>query len=182
MAFRSSDKEYMDSLKTSVLHVTKGLEREDRKYALDYLRTHLKIDDLHQHALKHFPGKTIVFGEGTFQPKVVVVTNNPIKPDEKEKLEKAWTKLRVPLHDVYYAHLRFVATKKKQDRRLEIFNKLLSILSPNVILSFDGVEIETDKEWVEFPSKVSILTDEGSRDEKKKLTQVLKEVRPLILK
>lgn len=180
--YRSRQKEYMEDLKHSVLHVTKGLDKEDRKFALDYLRRHVKIDDLHRSALKEFPQKTIVFGSGSHVARIVILTKDPIKPQAKAQLDKAWDKMNIQPHDVYYAHLRFVATKKKQEKRQEILTKLLEIINPTVIISFDGLDVDTTKEWIDFPHSSSILTSSEHKDEKRLLTQKLKEVRRLIQK
>lgn len=180
--YRSRQKEYMDDLKSNVLHVTKGLDKEDRKFALDYLRRHVKIDDLHRSALKEFPQKTIIFGSGSHVARIVILTKDPIQPQAQEQLDKVWEKMKIQPHDVYYAHLRFVATKKKQEQRQDILTKLLEIINPTVILSFDGLKVETTKEWIDFPHPLSILTASGHKDEKRLLTQKLKEVRRLIQK
>lgn len=179
--YRSAEKEFMDGLKASVLTVTKGIEKEDRKYALDYLRTHVRLDDLHRYALRHFPEKLLVFGEGSYNPSVVIVTKNPISLKAKQLLEKAWERMGIPVEDVYYAHLRFVATKKKQAIRQEVLNRLLDALSPTVILTLDHIQVESKVDAIDFPYPITILTEPGSQDEKRLLTKKLKEVRQLII-
>ena len=182
--YRSRDQALMEDLKKSVLDVTKGYDKSDRKYALDYLRTHIKVDDLHQYALKKFPNKTILFGTGSLVPKIVIVTKDPISDEHQAKLNNVWTKMKLTEDDVYYAHLRFVKTKKKQDIRMEIFEKLLHMLHPRVILSFDGVESPKFKEITEhvilIPHSIDIISKEDATDERKELTKRLKEVRPIL--
>lgn len=178
--YRSTDKEVMEKLKTNVLTVTKGTEKEDRKYALDYFRTHIRVDDLHRYALRHFPGKTLILGQGSYSPRVVVVTKNPISTTAKQLLETAWERMKIPTEDIYYTHLRFVATKKKQTIRQEILDKLIDTLRPMAVLTFDEINVETKVEPIIFPHPIKILTTSGSKDEKRLLTKKLKEVRQLI--
>lgn len=180
MSYRSTDKDFMDQLKKNVLSVTTHQDKEQRKYALDYLRTHVRIDDLHQLAIKEFPKKTIVFGEGPYNPLLVVVTTNPITADQKQPLEKAWSKLGVPPEEVYYAHLRFVSTKKKQDKRQDILNKLIHILSPKALFAFD-VSVDTALPLVSVPYSIQTLVDSDTVDARKEITQKLKELRQIIL-
>ena len=174
---QSRKKEYMDQLKSNVLTVTRGLEKEDRKLALDYLRRHVRMDDLHRYALKYFPEKTIVLGSGSNVARLMIVTRDPIKAEAKKRLERAWEKMNIPPQDIYYAHLRFVATKKKQDKRQEILNKLVEIINPQVVLTFDNIEVEAKKELVNFPYPIHILTRPDTKEQRKLLTRQLKEVR-----
>lgn len=180
MVYRSKQKEYMENIKESVLFVTKGMKKEDRKFAIDYLRKHVKIDDLHQYAIKHFKNKPIVLGFGSFNASVVVLTKNPIEPEVKVKLDKAWEKLKIPSEKIYYTHLRFVSTKKKQDIRQEIVEKLLDIISPNVVLTFDNLELKVPKEQIVLPYSPSVLIN-GSKEDKMKITKILKNCRTLII-
>lgn len=174
---RSKDKVWMENVKTSVLRVTKHLEREDRKFALDYLRGHIKVDDLHQQAIRQFPNKVIYFGEGSLNPSIVVVTKDPITKEQKSRLESALKKMRVPLTDIYYSHLRFVKTKKKQEERREIFERLIQILSPELIIAFDDVELSqlTPKsKLLATGMPVSVLVDPEAAENRKRFGRTLK--------
>lgn len=182
MSYRSTDKKFMDKIKKNVLAVTKHQEKETRKYALNYLRNHIKIDDLHKRAIKEFPGRVIVFGEGPYCPDLVIVTKNPIKQEQKEKLEKAWNKLRIPKEKIYYAHIRFVSTKKKQLIRQEIVEKLIDFLSPKAVLLFDDVSVKAKSEILSISHPIQTLVDPDKSEERKDITKKLKEVRSIILR
>jgi hypothetical protein len=168
--YRSKDKDFMEHIKKEVLQVTKGLDKEDRKFAIDYLRTHVKIDDLYLYARKKFPGKTLEFGNGSFQPKVVVLTKDPISNEHREKLDIAWRKLNLMDDDIYYAHLRFVKTKKKQEIRKDIIEKLIDMLQPELTVIFDDVEVSVSGKCYEVKESISILTDSEQKDARKELT------------
>lgn len=173
--YRSKDKDFMDDLKDTVLTVTKDQEKEDRKFSLDYLRIHVKVDDLRQQAVKKFPNRTIDFGEGMMAPDVVVVTKDPIQKAEKEKLNVALKKLGVPLETVFYAHLRFVKTKKKQDARKDIFEKLINILSPKLVLAFDKVQMSVKSDVCDTGASIEVLTDKDKKDARKQLALKMKD-------
>ena len=175
--FRSRDKEFMKGIQTSLLAVTKGQEKDDRKYALDYLRAHVRIDDLHHMALKKFPNKIIDFGSGSYNPKIVVVTKDPISEDAKNKLRAAWKRLNLTEDDVYYLHLRFVKTKRKQEERKEIVNKMLTMLSPALTVVFDNVELDIPKEKILMNANISILTDNPDKEARKRLTTELRQAK-----
>jgi hypothetical protein len=173
--YRSKDKGFMEAMKVSVLKVTKGQDKEERKYALDYLRKHVKMDDLHELALKKFPNKRFAFGQGSYNPKLVVVTKDPIKPEHKQKLELAWKKLKLSDSDVYYAHLRFVKTSKHQATRQDIVEKLINILSPNVTIIFDNVTLDNLKgECYEVGASAGVLADANQKEQRKELTTKLR--------
>lgn len=182
--YRSKDQALMDGLKESVLKVTKGEDNPDRKYALNYLRTHIKVDDLHQYAMKKFPGKVIEFGQGSLQPKIVIVTKDPIKDEDRVKLDNVWMKMKISEDDVYYAHLRFIKTKKKQAERLDIFEKLVHMLRPTIILAFDGVKsskfdtISSHVSLLDYP--IEIISNPDKPKERKELTAILKSFRPIL--
>ena len=178
--YRSASKDYMNNLKDTVLEATKGQEKYDRKYALKYMQTHVKLDDLHRMGVKHFPRRSIVFGSGSLRPKIVVLTRQPIDETNKQKLDRAWEKLNLSYRDVYYAHLKFVATKKKQDKRKEMVGKLLEILAPQVVLVFDDVDVEADVSMVDTQLPVSVVSNPKAKEETKLLTRKLKEIRKQI--
>lgn len=178
--YRSKDKKLMEGIKNTVLHVTRGQEKEDRKYAIDYLRTHVRMDDQILYAKKKFPSKEIIFGEGSLQPKLVIATRDPITPEQKDRLENVWKKMNLTENDIYYIHLRFVKTKKKKEVREQIFYRLLKMLAPKILFTFDQF-IEQDKveESVKlFPSAypATILSDEEAKEERKSLTPIFKEI------
>lgn len=173
--YRSKDRDFMEGIKVSVLEATKGHDKEDRKYAINYLRTHVKIDDLYELAKKKFPGKIFEFGSGSYNPKVVVVTKDPISDDHKEKLALAWRKLKVPEQDVYYTHLRFVKTKKKQEDRQDLLNKLVNILSPTLTVVFDDLTLDVKMETYEVGDDIGILTNPDKKDARRELTNRLRD-------
>lgn len=175
--YRSTDKEFMKSIQSSLLAVTKGQEKEDRKYALDYLRTHVRIDDLHMMARKKFPNAIIEFGTGSYNPKIVVVTKDPISKECADKLRAAWKRMNLTEDDVYYLHLRFVKTKRKQEERKAIVEKMLAMLSPNLVIFFDKVELETDKQVIDMQESISILTDKTAKEPKQRLTTELRKAK-----
>lgn len=175
--YRSRDKEFMKGIQTNLLAVTKGQDKEDRKYALDYLRTHVRVDDLHHLALKKFPNKIIDFGSGSYNPKVVVLTKDPITEEHKNKLRAAWKRLDLTEDDIYYLHLRFVKTKRKQEERKNIVNKMLAMLSPALTVVFDNVELDIPNEQIEMNAGISILTDKEAKAERKRLTTELREAK-----
>lgn len=167
---RAKDKVWMENVKTSVLRVTKHLEREDRKFALDYLRGHIKVDDLHQQAIKKFPSKVIYFGEGSLNPDIVVVTRDLITKEQRNKLETALKKMGASTSDLYYAYLRFVKTKKKQEDRQEILERLVNILSPKLVIAFDGVQLyqlspKSKMLYTELPAEV-LVSEDGAEHRK----------------
>lgn len=175
--YRSKDKKLMNHIKTEVLHATKGLEKEDRKYAIDYLKTHIRVDDVYQMAIKKFPGKELDLGKGSYQPKVVILTLDPITQDEQAKLGMAWRRLGLTENDLFYAHLRFIKTKKKQAERKHVIEKLIQILKPGLLLVFDNVEIEYDGTVHELHENISILTDPAQKEKRKELTTQLRQLK-----
>lgn len=172
--YRSRDKEFMNELKVRVLDVTKGLPKEDRKYAIDYLRTHVRIDDLYALARRKFRNKTFEFGSGSYNPKIVVVTKDPISPDHVTKLSSAWRKLGIGDNELFYAHLRFVKTKKKQKARQDLFDKLINILSPVLVVAFDSVTVNTDAECYDVGESIRVLSDPKGKAARKELTSRLR--------
>ncbi|WP_422661663.1 hypothetical protein ACK8P5_26435 (plasmid) [Paenibacillus sp. EC2-1] len=173
--YRSKDKEYMDGIKESALKVTRGQDRDDRKFAVDYMRTSIKIEDLHASAVQQFPGKIIDFGSGSLAPTVVVVTKDPIGRAEKERLIGVFKKMQIE-NEVFFTHLRFVKTKKKQDERLDIFQKLINILAPKTVLIFDKVKVEVKPDVLKTGEDVSVLTDPDKRSERKALNVIFKKI------
>lgn len=174
--YRSKNKELMADLKSTVLQATKGFDRDDRAFALDYLRSHIKLDDLHKLAVKAFPNRPINFGVGSNAPRLVVVTKDPIGKEEKAKLDGALRRFGFAEIDVYYAHLRFVKTKKKQQDRQEILEKLVNILDPKLVIVFDKVAMNVKPEVYQTQQSVSVLTDTEKKDERKKFTRDLKKL------
>lgn len=172
--YRSKNREFMEGIKVSVLEVTKGQSKEDRKYAIDYLRTHVKMDDLHELAKKKFPGKIFEFGRGSYNPKIVVVTKDPISDEHREKLALAWRKLKITEQDVFYTHLRFVKTKKKQEDRQDLLNRLINILSPTLTVVFDNLTLDVKMEIYEVGDGINILTNPDDKEARKDLTNRLR--------
>lgn len=154
---------------------TKGFDKSDRKFAYHYLRNHVLLDELHAEAVKAFKGKIIQFGSGSLAPKIVVVTRDPIPLNAKHKLEKAFQKLDIPTDEIYYAHLRFVSTKRKQDIRQDLLNKLVNTLRPHYVLSLDSVNIDTDIPGYFTADHVSIFTDPEAKEERKALMRALRD-------
>lgn len=170
------DKAWMDDMSDKIVKVTKGFDKSDRRYAYDFLRKHIVIDNIHQQAIRKFRGKTIEFGTGSLNPIVVVVTKDPITKEQKERLNQAWNRLSIPTDEVYYAHLRFVKTKQKQDIRLNIFNELLDALSPQFLLAFDGVPITYDGAQHAMNHPIDIVTDPNCKDERREMMKALKQM------
>lgn len=173
--YRSRDKDFMNSIKKQVLEATKGQEKEDRKFAVDYLKTHVLIDDLYQLAVKKFPGKEFEFGQGSYHPKVVVLTKDPISQEHMTKLTAAWRKLKLEDSDVFYTHVRFVKTKKKQDIRKDIIEKLISMLSPDLLVTFDDVDVSFKGKQYQVQSPITILTNVDEREKRRELTTQLRD-------
>jgi hypothetical protein len=172
--YRAQNQAWLDEVSESIVKVTKGFEKPDRKYAYAYLHNYVKLDDLHKAAIRKFPGKTIEFGFGSMKPIVAVVTKDPITKDQKEKLKLAWKKLGIPEDEVYYAHLRFVKTKKKQEARQEILNKLIGILKPQMLIAFDGVKVDYEGDAYQTDDPISIVTSPEATEERKQMMRALK--------
>lgn len=172
--YRAQNQAWMDEINESIVKVTKGYEKPDRKYAYAYLQNYIKLDDLHKVAIRKFPGKTIEFGFGSLRPIVAVVTKDPITKDQKEKLKLAWKKLDIPEDEVYYAHLRFVKTKQKQEERQKILDQIIGILKPKFLITFDGVEVDFDGDSYQTKDPISIVTDPEAKEERKQLMRALK--------
>ncbi len=140
--YRSVNSDYMGELKDAVKQVTKGCELEDRKFSVQYLKNHVRLDDLQKKAAATFPGKTFMMGTGSYLPKLVVVSKNPLTPPQKEKLDQLWKKFELTENDLYFAHLHFVSTKQKEERE-KLVAKLLNILAPKLILVFDHLKVSS---------------------------------------
>ncbi|MNO70507.1 hypothetical protein D3C76_613930 [compost metagenome] len=165
---------WLEEMSQSVVTVTKGFDKPDRKYAYNYLRKHVLVDEIHQLAIRKFRGKTIEFGTGSLHPEVVVVTKDPITKEQKERLVQAWKKLDIPPDEVYYAHLRFVKTKQKQEIRHDILNRLVQTLEPGFLLAFDGVRIDYDGDAYQTKDPISIVTDAACKAERQSMMRALK--------
>lgn len=171
-----SSEAWIDEMSQAVVTVTKGFDKPDRKYAYNYLRNHVKIDEIHQYAIRKFKGKEIEFGTGSLSPDVVVVTRDPITKEQKDRLVQAWKKLDIPPDEVYYAHLRFVKTKQKQDIRQDILDRLVQTLNPGFLLAFDGVKVDFDGDAYQTKDPISIVTDAACKAERQSMMRALKNI------
>ncbi len=174
---RSTNEAFMNDLKKSVLNVTKGEDRKDRKYALTYLRKHVRLDDLHQKAVRSFPRRPIVFGQGHYAPSIVVLTKDPILEEAKQKLNRAWERMGINTDSIYYAHLRFAPTKKKQKQRQQILEELLTILNPKGILIFDSIVVKTKAQIIDVEIEIQNLLTPQTKEDTRKITRKMKETR-----
>lgn len=182
--YRSKDKKFMDSIKKSVLSVTQGNDKDSRKYAIDFLKTYVRMDDLHLYAIKDFPKSAFSFGDGSYSPDMMIVTKDPIDEDTRSKLTRACSKAGIGEDSIYFAHLRFVKTKKKQDARQKIFDKMVHILKPKYILSFDNVTSDTYDELAQahyiFPFGTEVVSNPDKKEAKKDISNALKQIKEKI--
>lgn len=176
------DVDFMEDLKDDVLSVTSGFDKEDRKFALDFLRKHVRVDDLHAEALEFFKKKTIVFGTGSFNPTIVVITKDAIPSPAKKMLESAFDKMGLNESQLYFATSNFVVTRRYIDRRVEFCARLLSTLKPKIILSFDGIDYEDDvnAEYFHINFSIADLLDKENKAVRTELNEHFKEVKSLL--
>lgn len=177
-----NDNDVMEDLKDEVLSVTDGFHKEDRKYALDFLRKHVRLDSLHHEAIEFFNKKTIVFGTGSFNPTVVVVTKNPIQVDTKKLLESAFEKMGLNESNLYFATYNFVFTRRYTDERDDFFARLLSVLKPKVILSFDDIDCSEfiDVSCIPIAYSAEQLLDQNNKDTRVELNNYFKEIKGIV--
>lgn len=178
----TADKDFMEDLKEDVLSVTVGFDKEDRKFALDFLRKHVRTDELHQEAIQFFNKKTIVFGSGSINPTVAIVTKNPIHPEAKKMLENAFDKMGLNESQLYFATHNFVATRRYVDERADFFVRLLSMLKPKIIISFDDIDYsdELKSDYRNLEISVEEILDAGNKEARGSLNKLFKEIKTIV--
>lgn len=172
----------VNRIKEVVLDLTEGLPKEDRKFALDFLRKHVKIDELHAEAIEFFNKKEIVFGSGSKNPVIVIITKLEITKEQKARLLNAFNKMGLQDTDVYFATNNFVVTRRYKDEREEFVINLLRILKPKVVMSFDGLDYTSRLECESIPVHVHAvsITDKDDKSSLTELNQKFKYLKNLI--
>lgn len=172
----------MENLKEDVLSVTMGFDKEDRKFALDFLRKHVRIDELHTEAIDFFKKKAIVFGSGSVNPTVVVVTKDTISVDAKKMLENAFDKMGLNESQLYFATSNFVVTRRYTEDREDFFIRLLSLLKPKVIISFDSINYAEDVDANYMNTEISVeeLINPDSKKARSELNNYFKKIKTII--
>ena len=174
--------DFMEELKSDVLSVTEGFDKEDRKFALDFLRKHVRIDELHADAIDFFKKKKIVFGSGSVNPAVVIVTKDPISADVKKMLENAFDKMGLNESQLYFATRNFVVTRRYVDEREDYFIQLLSMLKAKVIISFDGMDYTdaVESSYINTGISVEEVMDADNKGARTQLNKSFKEIKTMI--
>ena len=169
-------------IKEVVLDLTEGLPKEDRKFALDFLRKHVRIDELHAEAVEFFNKKEIVFGSGSKNPTVVVLTKKEIAKEQKTRLLHAFNKMGFEDTDVYFATNNFVVTRRYKDEREEFVMNLLRILKPKAVMSFDGLDYskQLDCESIVVNIHAVSITDKEDKSSLTELNQKFKYLKNII--
>lgn len=177
-----SGEDFMEELKSDVLSVTSGFDKEDRKFALDFLRKHVRVDELHAEAISFFNKKTIVFGDGSLNPLVVVVTKDPVSSNVKKMLDTAFDKMGLNESQLYYATRNFVVTRRYADEREDFFIRLLSMLKPKVIISFDGMDYtdDVDSSYMNTGISVDDVINPDNKSARAQLNNSFKEIKSMI--
>ena len=172
----------VNRIKEVVLDLTEGLPKEDRKFALDFLRKHVRIDQLHAEAIDFFNKKEIVFGSGSKNPTVVVLTKREATKEQKARLLHAFNKMGLEDTDVYFATNNFVVTRRYKDEREEFVLNLLRILKPKVVMSFDGLDYTKRLECESIPVNVHAISiiDKEDKASLIELNQKFKRVKNII--
>ncbi len=172
----------VNKLKEVVLDLTEGLPKEDRKFALDFLRKHVKLEELHAKAVDLFNKKELVFGSGSKNPTVVVLTKHEIQRDQKNRLLLAFNKMGLEDTDVYFATNNFVVTRKYKEEREQFVLDLLRILKPKVVLSFDGINYtsKSDFYFVRVDIHADSITDKDDKTSRIELNKKFKYLKNIL--
>lgn len=175
-------KDFMEDLKEDVLSVTEGFDKEDRKFALDFLRKHVRTDELHAEAISFFKKKTIVFGSGSVNPAVVIVTKDTIPAEVKKMFENAFDKMGLNESQLYFATHNFVVTRRYVNERKDFFVRLLSTLKPKVIISFDNIDYadEVDSDYMNTEISVKEIIDADNKGARSRLNTHFKEIKNIV--
>ena len=170
--------EKLENIKENVLELTEGLPKEDRKFAIDFLRKHVRLSNLQQEAIDFFNQKKVVFGSGSRNPRVVVLTKNEISQESKNRLQNAFNKMGLSDTEVFFATNNFVVTRRHQQYRDQIVIQVLKVLKPEFVVSFDNInyEDELDCEFLDTKVDADVISNKENKSAVRHLNQCFKDL------
>jgi hypothetical protein len=141
-AYRSKDKEFMLTLKKSVIKGMKGHDVEDKKEAWDYMKRRVIMDDLHKFAIEKLgTDEPVQMGVGDLRSRLLVLT---MKPIVHSKVAREFTERIIEagkFKHVYYTSKFKTDTILKSQKQIfeEILESEIKVLKPKAILAFGEV-------------------------------------------